>query len=171
MHVITHWIHRAATVALLAAATTAAATEPTRLGAITIESPWVRLVPPVSETSAGYMTLRNAGTEADRLLAAAAPVSKRTELHTHVMEGGLAKMRQVDAVEIPAGGAVSFAPGGLHIMLIGLARPLDAGESIPVTLTFERAGRVEVVYPVQAAPMASGGHGGHGMGHGQGKTQ
>ena len=90
----------------------------------------------------------NAGA-ADRLVAASGDVAERIELHTHTMDGNIMKMRRVDAVEVPANGSVALQPGGFHIMLIGLKKPLQEGGSFPLTLTFEKAGTVDVEVAVE----------------------
>jgi len=96
------------------------------------------------------VTIRNTG-GADRLLSASTPAAGRTELHTMLRDGDIMRMRQVEAIALPANGAVSLAPGGLHIMLLGLTRPLVVGESVPLTLVFEQAGAVTLQLAVQAA--------------------
>lgn len=116
---------------------------------ITVEAPWTRAAGAGGQ-GAGFVTIRNAGT-ADRLLSASTPAAGRTELHTMIRDGDIMRMRQVDAIALPAGGTVALAPGGLHIMLIGLTRPLAVGEQVPLTLVFERAGTLTVELSVQAA--------------------
>ena len=101
------------------------------------------------QNSAAYFTVENQGGGADRLTGASTPVAARAELHTHTMENGVMSMRQVSHVEIPAGENVRFKPGGLHVMLIGLKQPLKAGENVPVTFTFQKAGRITVEMPVR----------------------
>lgn len=100
---------------------------------------------------AAYLTIRNTGETDDRLLAIKTPASDRTELHTHVMTDGVARMTKVDALTIPAGAAVTLKPGGDHLMLMGLTAPLEEGERFPVRLIFETAGTVEVEVPVGSA--------------------
>jgi len=118
-------------------------------GAITVEAPWTRAAGQGGQ-GAGFVTIRNAGA-ADRLLSASTPAAGRTELHTMLRDGDIMRMRQVEAIAVPANGAVTLAPGGLHIMLIGLTRPLAVGESVPLTLVFERAGTVTLNLAVQPA--------------------
>jgi len=118
-------------------------------GSITLETPWTRAAGQGGQ-GAGFLTIRNAGA-ADRLLSASTPAAGRTELHTMLRDGDIMRMRQVEAIAVPEGGAVTLAPGGLHVMLIGLTRPLAVGESVPLTLVFERAGAVTVNLAVQAA--------------------
>lgn len=118
-------------------------------GSLTLEAPWTRAAGAGGQ-GAGFVTIRNSG-PADRLLSASTPAAGRTELHTMLRDGDIMRMRQVDAIAVPAQGAVALAPGGLHIMLIGLVRPLAVGESIPLTLVFERAGPVTLNLDVRAA--------------------
>jgi len=126
-------------------------------GDIHIMQPWSRPLPPVSANGAAYVTLMNMGDAADKLVSVSTPAAARAELHTHIMDGGVAKMRKVEAVEIPAGGQTVFEPGGLHIMLFGLTEPLVEGRSYPLTLGFERAGEVEVKVMIME-PEGGGSH-------------
>lgn len=136
-------------------------------GELHVDDPWARASLGQVPNSAAYMILHNEGAEADRLLRAEAEVAAAVELHTHVMEGDVARMRRVEAVELPAGESVALAPGGLHVMLIGLEAPLEAGETFPLTLVFERAGALEVTVEVRAAGPERQGHSrGHSHGHG-----
>ena len=95
--------------------------------------------------------MSNNGAEMDRLIAAATPVAEKASLHTILVVDGVIKMRPVDAIEIAPGEPSVLQPGGLHIMLIGLKQPLKRGETVPVILTFEQAGEVEVMSHVQSA--------------------
>jgi periplasmic copper chaperone A len=116
---------------------------------ITVETPWSRAAGAGGQ-GAGFVTIRNSGA-ADRLLSASTPAAGRTELHTMIRDGDVMRMREVEAIAVPAGGAVTLAPGGLHIMLIGLTRPLAVGEAVPLTLVFERAGSVTVELAIRPA--------------------
>lgn len=130
--------------------------------AAAIESPWVRPTAPGAKVGGAFMTLVG-GAEADRVVSGSSPAAAVVELHTHVMEGGVAKMRAVPAIDVPAGGRIELKPGGLHLMLINLKAPLKAGETIPLKLRFEKAGEIEVQVPVSAqGPAMMGGHDGHG---------
>ncbi|MEM8785643.1 MAG: copper chaperone PCu(A)C [Pseudomonadota bacterium] len=112
---------------------------------LTIDHPWSRATPPRSPNGAGYMTITNEGPADDRLVGATSPVAGRVELHTHAMDGNVMRMRKVNGgVRVPAGEAVTFKPGGLHVMFLGLNDTLEEGEWIPLTLTFEKAGTLEV---------------------------
>jgi periplasmic copper chaperone A len=105
----------------------------------------VRATPPGAKVSAAYFTLRNKGGRADRLLSAASDVAGVVELHeSGGAHGGHMHMRRIDYVDAPVGAEVQFAPGGKHIMLIDLKRDLKAGESLKLTLRFERAGLLTV---------------------------
>lgn len=134
------------------------------VGPLHVQQPWAREMPPVSRTAAAYLSVHNSGAEQDRLVAATTPVAARVELHTHEHGAGMMRMRQIAGVDLPAGQRVSFEPGGLHMMLVDLQRPLVAGQGFELSLTFERAGSVQVQVQVRKdAPPAPGGHAGHGQ--------
>jgi periplasmic copper chaperone A len=122
---------------------------------IEVTNAWARATPGRSEVGAAYVTVQSP--TADRLVAVSSPVATKAELHTMTMSGTVMQMRPVAAIDIPAGQPVTLAPDGLHIMLEGLKKPLRAGQSFPLTLTFEKAGKKTVkvaVQPVGAmAPM------------------
>jgi copper(I)-binding protein len=123
-------------------------------GAITIDHPWSRATAPGQSTGAGYMVVLNQGNEPDQLVGASSPAAARVEIHTHSVDSqGVARMREVSSVELPAGGEIRFAPGALHLMLVDLAQPLKAGQNVPLTLSLEKAGRVEVQLTVEAPGM------------------
>lgn len=100
-------------------------------------------------TSAVYFVVVNDGDQPDALIGAASGVAERAELHETRMEGDVAKMQPVPRVEIPARGRVEFKPRGLHVMLIGLKRDLQVGETFTMTLRFERSGEIPVLVPVK----------------------
>jgi copper(I)-binding protein len=129
----------------------------TRAGDVVIAAPWTRAAGQ-GQNGAGYLTLRNLGAAPDRLVAAESPAARVVELHTHIRDGEVMRMRPVDAIAVPPGATVRLEPGGLHLMLIGLARPLARGESVPVTLRFERGGSVELRLAVEAAGARAPGH-------------
>jgi copper(I)-binding protein len=96
-------------------------------------------------SSAGYLTIRNNGTDNDWLVAATSDLARKTELHSMTMDNGVMRMRQVEGgIPVPAGGTVTLAPGGYHIMLIGLKAPLHAGQAYDVTLDFRHAGPMTI---------------------------
>jgi len=107
-------------------------------GQLTVENAWARATPGKSAVGAAYVTIRSP--TPDRLVAASTPVAKKAELHTMSMSGMVMKMRPVAGIDIPANQPVTLAPSGLHIMLEGLTKPLKAGQSFPLTLTFDKAG-------------------------------
>ena len=130
-------------------------------GGIEVGQPWTREAS-AGANGVGYMTLRNRGAQPDRLLSASTAAARAVELHTHIREGDVMRMRPVTDIPIPAGGTVMLQPSGLHLMLVGLAEPLRRDAEIHVTLRFERAGEVRVMLSVQAAgargPQAGQGH-------------
>jgi copper(I)-binding protein len=129
------------------------------VGTVAIHDAWARASLGQTGTSAAYMTLETSGEEADRLIAAASPVAATAELHTHLMDGGVARMRPVAAVEIAPGAPTVLEPGGLHIMLIGLEEKLVEGATLPLSLTFEEAGTIDLEVPIRG--VGGMGHGGH----------
>ena len=141
---------RYAALATLGLAALAAHAHTFKLGAIEIGHPYARATAPGQPSGGGYLSLSNAGAN-DRLLSASAEVSKAVELHTMTMEGDVMRMRQVEAIELPAGKKVELKPGGLHIMFIGLKAPLKPGDKFPLKLRFEKAGEVTVEVNVEAA--------------------
>lgn len=124
----------------------------THLGPINISLPFTRATLPNAPVAGGFLTIENTGTEPDRLISAASDIADDTQIHEMAMQGDVMKMRQLaDGLEIPAGETVVLAPGGFHIMFMGLKQALVEGETITVTLTFEKAGTVDVVLPIEAA--------------------
>lgn len=131
----------AAGLALMAGAASA------QSGQLAVDNAWARATPGKSTIGAAYVTIE--APTADRLVAASTPVANKAELHTMSMSGMVMKMRPIAGVDIPAGQKVILAPGGLHIMLIGLKKPLMAGQSFPLTLTFAKAGTRTVEVAVE----------------------
>ena len=131
---------------------------------IQVEKPWARATPGGATTGAVYMTLDNKSNAEDRLIGASSDVAGTVQIHEMKVVDGTMKMREVaGGLAIPAGGAVVLKPGGYHVMLIGLKKPLKAGDSFPLTLQFQKAGSVSVTVPVQAigaseAPMPGMNH-------------
>ena len=117
------------------------------IGDLVVESPWAR--ESVTRTGVAYFTVRNGGDQDDRLIVVSSEVAEQAELHASVMQDGVMRMRAVDAVEVPAHGEAVLAPGGLHVMLVGLKAPLEEGGSFALTLTFEKAGEVEVMTAIE----------------------
>jgi periplasmic copper chaperone A len=118
---------------------------------IIVEQPWSRATPKGAMTGAVFMTLDNKSGTPDRLTGASSDVANKLQIHEMKVENGVMQMREIpDGLSIPAGGSVVLKPGSYHVMLIGLKKPLTAGEKFPVTLTFEKAGNISVTVPVQA---------------------
>ncbi|MDZ7592920.1 MAG: copper chaperone PCu(A)C [Rubrivivax sp.] len=120
-----------------------------------VEGAWAR--PTVAGQAGGGGFLKITSATADRLVSASAPISKTVELHTMQMDGDVMRMREIPAIEIPAGQTVELKPGGLHVMFIGLTQTLNNGASFPLTLRFEKAGEVKVDVQVRnqgPAPMS-----------------
>jgi periplasmic copper chaperone A len=128
---------------------------------IEISEVWARATPGGARTAAVYVTLT--ASAGDRLTSASTPVAQKAEFHSMTMDSGVMKMRQFDAIDLPPGQKVTLKPGGYHIMLTGLAKPLAEGESFPLTLDFAKTGARQVTVSVQkVGAMAPGGETGHG---------
>lgn len=134
---------------------------------IMVKDAYMRTSTPSSVTGAAFLVVMNHGDKDDRLISVTADIAGRVELHTHSENAdGVMQMLEVEeGFAIPAGGMHQLKRGGDHIMFMGLNRPLEQGEEIPVTLTFENAGEVEVMIPVDRERKPSHGSGGHGHGH------
>ena len=125
-------------------------------GALRIGNPWTRATPKGASVAGGYMKITNSGTAPDRLVRGSSEVAGRFEIHSMVVEQGVAKMRPVEGgLEIKAGETVELKPGSLHVMLLGLERPLEKGQKVKGTLEFEKAGKVDIEYTVEALGTAS----------------
>ncbi|BCU07955.1 copper chaperone PCu(A)C [Allochromatium tepidum] len=114
-----------------------------------VGDPYVRAVPPGQPNSAAFMTLHNTGTEDRALIGAESPAAETVELHTHVEEGGLMQMRRIERIALPAGETTTLAPGGLHIMLIGLKSELAPGQTVELTLIQDDGERLAIQAPVR----------------------
>lgn len=134
-------------------------------GTIQITGPWARESPPAVTNGAAYMMLTNMGPAADRLLEGSSEVAETIELHTHLMENHVAKMRKVDMIEVAPGQSTMLQPGGFHIMLIGLKQPLTAGQTFPLTLRFENAGTILVQVMVRGKDAGTASGNGHAHHH------
>ncbi|MBK8232128.1 MAG: copper chaperone PCu(A)C [Candidatus Eisenbacteria bacterium] len=131
---------------VLAALTAADSTQPPNR--IQLESPWVRLLPPSSEVTAAFVTLRNDTDQPDTLLSASSDAAETTELHVMAEADGQMTMRKVDFLVVPPRGVLELVPGGTHIMLIGLTGPLSTETPVRIDLRFSREGLVPLVAPV-----------------------
>ncbi len=123
---------------------------------IRISDPRVREMPPTVKTSAGFLTMTNQGTVDHALVGAESPWCGHVELHTHIHDNGVMRMRPVEKMPVPAGGVTKLQPGGLHLMLMELKRPLHAGEKMPITLIFEDGSRKSIEAPVRRFEQMSG---------------
>ena len=125
---------------------------------VSVEQPWSRATPPGSKIGVGFMQLRNSGAAAERIVGASSPLAGRVEMHVTTREGDVMKMRQVESFEIPAGGTFELKPGGAHLMLMDLKRPLAEGARVPLTLRLENGGVLNVELTVQKMGARSPGH-------------
>ena len=152
----------AASLAVLSAPTFAAGAA----DSVTVVDPYVRQAPPGATTTGAFMVIKNGGAKDVKLVKADNPASKTTELHTHLNEGGVMKMRPVKDIEVKAKGETALKPGGLHVMMIDMKGPMKEGDMIPITLTFDDGSSKKVdakVVKPTAATMPMGGMGGHDM--------
>lgn len=139
---------RVAILVILMLATGCAA--PSAAPVVTVENPFARPSPSEGGNGGAFMTIVNAGAAADRLISAQSDASKTVELHETTEEGGVMKMRPVPGgFEVPANSRLELKPGGKHVMLIGLAAPLVAGQTIEITLNFEKSGAIKLAVPVR----------------------
>jgi copper(I)-binding protein len=162
---------RNAALAALAAAilATPAAAEQITKGDIVITDPWARATPKGAAVAGGFMQIENKGSAPDKLTGGTLPLAGRFEVHEMTMTGEVMKMRPVEGgLAIPPGGSVVLKPGSYHVMFMELKEPLVEGTTLTGTLTFEKAGTVEVHYAVRAlgatgqrAPNAPANHKGH----------
>ncbi|HEY2862303.1 MAG TPA: copper chaperone PCu(A)C [Casimicrobiaceae bacterium] len=136
------------------AATGVASAHDYRLQALLIDHPFARATPPGARFGGVYLSIENKGPQADRLLRASTPAAGTAELHQMVMDAGVMRMRAVAGLEVKPGERVMLQPGGYHLMLGDLKRPLREGDRFPLTLAFEKAGSIEV--SVEVENMAAG---------------
>ena len=125
---------------------------------ISFDHVWARPTPGAATTGVTYFTVIDKG-QPDRLVGVSSPVAAAAELHETANDNGVMKMRPVQSVALAPGKPVMFKPGGYHVMLMGLKNPLKAGDSFPLTLTFEHAQPITVTAKVEAAGTAVMGHG------------
>jgi copper(I)-binding protein len=130
-----------------------------KLGALEIGDPWARATPPTAPTGGGYLSIKNTGTTPDRLLSISSPAAETVQVHEMKMEGNVMRMREISGgLEIPPGATVTLAPGNLHLMMMGLKAPLKRGEKVPLSLVFEKAGKIDVELAVVAMGATPGHH-------------
>ena len=124
---------------------------------VSVQNAWVRATPGAAKVTAGYAVIVNSGPKADRLLAVSISDAAMTEIHQSMESGGIMKMDALNGLDVPAGGRVEMKPGGYHLMIMGLTRPLKVGEGMNVIFKFRDGGDVAVAAKVaplsaQAAP-------------------
>jgi copper(I)-binding protein len=121
------------------------------VGALKIENAFARPTPGGATVAVGYLTIINGASTPDRLVSATSDISAKTQIHEMKMDNGIMEMRELpDGLPIPAGATVTLQPGGYHMMFVDIKHPVTPGDVIHATLTFEKAGRVDV--PFKAAP-------------------
>lgn len=152
--------HSLAAAAFALSATIASAHE-FKAGALKIGHPWSRATPAGAKVGGGYLSIENTGSTADRLVSVSVPFAARAEVHEMAVKDGIMTMRPLEnGVDVPPGGKVEFKPGGYHIMFMELKQQLKQGEMMKGTLTFEKAGNVDVEFKVDSIA-AKGGEGEH----------
>ncbi|KAB2861260.1 MAG: copper chaperone PCu(A)C [Bauldia sp.] len=165
-----------AALAVTAALGAPATAHEVKIGTLELTGLWARATPPNAPAGGGFLTITNTGDAPDRLIAVSSPDVGQAEIHEMKVADGVMTMRPLEnGPEIPAHGTVTLAPGGIHLMFIGLKAPFVAGGELPVTLTFEKAGPVETflhIEPIGAKGPGGAGHadkdqGGMTMGTGQ----
>jgi hypothetical protein len=136
-----------------------------KVGALEIDSPWSRAVPKGAKVAAGYMKIKNTGTEPDRLVGGSTPVAGRFEIHEMRMDKGVMKMRPLPSgLEIKPGETVELKPSSSHIMMMDLKEPIQRGKPFKASLMFEKAGQVDVDFAVEAvgaSPASTSAHDAH----------
>lgn len=150
----------AAVIAVVVLTRSSTTPRPTRLpevagATLSVREPYVRDVPPGAAVTAAYLTLVNSGPAAREVVGATSPAARLVELYTHRDEGGVMRMRRVDRLPVPAGGTVALAPGGYHLTLIDLVRPLTAGEVVPIEVVVDDGVHLTFEAPVRAAALGS----------------
>lgn len=130
-----------------------------KLGDLAIDHPWSRETPKAAPVAGGYLKVANKGSVADRLVAVQSDASTRVEIHEMAVIDGVMKMRALDkGLEVPAGGSLELKPGGFHVMFIGLKAPFKSGDTVKGTLVFEKAGKIDVDFNVEAMSAKPTGH-------------
>ena len=147
-----HFSLKATLVALALTIVPALAADPIKVGALEITGPFTRATLPGAQVGAGFMTITNTGSDADRLVSGVSAASKTVQIHEMAVVDGVMKMQELkDGLEIPAGGSVELKPGGYPVMFIDITAPFVEGSTVTVTLNFAKAGSVDVPLTVEAA--------------------
>jgi copper(I)-binding protein len=122
------------------------------LGDLEISGAFTKAMLPGQPVGGGFFTVKNSGKVDDKLVVVSSPTAGQVQMHEMAMQNNVMKMRELkDGIAIPAGGTVKLAPGGLHLMFQKVKAPFKQGESVPVTLTFEKAGKIDVTLKVLSA--------------------
>ena len=146
-----HSLFSFALLAAVTAVTPAAFAQTGKTSTIAVEQAWPRATPAGARTGAVYMTLANKANTSDRLTGAPSDMAAKVQIHEMSVVNGVMQMRQLtNGLAIPAGGSVMLEPDSYHVMLIGLKKPLTTGETVPLTLTFAKAGTISITVPVRA---------------------
>ena len=133
---------------------------------LTVINAWSRELPPTAPVGAAFLTINNPSDQPDRLISATSSIADVTELHAHIHEGDVMRMVKVDGIDVPAHDTLTLEPGGYHVMLIDLKKPLVSGEQLPLTLKFEHAGQVDITVEIKSSDAGtSAEHDDHAMDH------
>jgi copper(I)-binding protein len=137
--------------ALLLALVASASAHDYEVGSLVINHPWSRATPKGAAVAGGYLKITNTGTTPDRLLGGSTAIAKRFEIHEMSMDGGVMKMRELtNGLEIPAGQSVELKPGSYHVMMMSLSKQLTKGERVKASLQFEKAGKIDIEFTIEA---------------------
>lgn len=137
-----------------------------KLGDLVLHHAWARATPAGAKTGAVYVRIENHGMAEDKLIGVASDIAAKVEVHNMTMDNGTMVMGPAGELPIPMHGTLELAPHGLHIMLMGLKKPLSEGDTFPVTVTFEMAGAIDLQVVVEAIG-SEGGHDGEAGGEGE----
>lgn len=130
-----------------------------KIGAIEISQPWSRATPSTAPSAGGFLTLTNKGDTPDRLVAIESPAANQTQVHEMKMDGAVMRMRELDnGIVLAPGQTVELKPGGFHVMFTGLKAPFVKDQKVAATLVFEKAGRIDVEFQVEALGAAQPSH-------------
>jgi copper(I)-binding protein len=134
---------------VLTLAATGALAHDYKLGSLVINHPWSRATPKGATVAGGYLKITNNGTTPDRFVSGSSAAGKRFEIHEMSMDGGVMKMRELkDGIEIAPGATVEFKPGSYHVMFVDIGKPFAKGDKVKTTLTFQKAGKIDVEFYV-----------------------
>ncbi len=139
-----------AVLALAAACNGPASAQEVKAGNLVLSHAWARATPRGAQVAGGYLTIENTGTTPDKLLSGSSDVAGHIEVHEMAKKGDVMTMRPVSGgLSIAPGHSVALVPGGYHLMIMGLKAPLKEGQAVPITLQFEKAGKIVVTFDVR----------------------